>query len=169
MATKVKGVPAGLGSPFKSEAKKKAGSGTTEHGVPSIQNLGDTTDCSHHRARLPGSAELSLNIESPVRHEDQDQSRRMDRWTAGPDEQTDGKTAVQGGRANIMSQPNLKHLNSQKLSRPPMQDPGGKVTDRSVEPEPWQCQGSVSSWGPGAVLPHFLWCVLKFSGLISLL
>lgn len=27
MATKVKGVPAGLGSPFKSEAKKKAGVG----------------------------------------------------------------------------------------------------------------------------------------------
>lgn len=101
MTTKVKGVPAGLGPPLKSEAKKKAGSQITEHGVPSIQNLGDTTDCYHHRARLPDSTELSLNIESRVRHEDQDQFRRMNRRTAGPGGQTDGKKAVQGGHANI--------------------------------------------------------------------
>lgn len=101
MATKVKGVPAGLGPPFKSEAKKKSGSQITEHGVPSIQNLGDTTDCYHHRARLLDSTELCLNIESRVSCEDQDQSRRMNRWTAGPGGQIDGKKAVQGGRANI--------------------------------------------------------------------
>ena len=54
---------------------------------------------------------MSLNVESCIRGEDLDQSRRMDRWMAGPD----GKIAVQGGCVNIRESAKLKPLNSQKF------------------------------------------------------
>lgn len=44
---------------------------------------GNTTECYHPRARLPVRVELGL------RSEGQDQYRRVDKWTADPDGQTD--------------------------------------------------------------------------------
>lgn len=58
---------------------------------------------------------MGLNVESCIRGEDLDQFRRMDRWTADPDGQIDGKTAVQGGSVNIRESAKLKPLNSQKF------------------------------------------------------
>lgn len=65
-----------LGWGWRGEMKHQAGEITLGVGG------GDTTECYHPRARLPVRVELSL------RSEGQDQSRRVDRWTAGPDGQT---------------------------------------------------------------------------------
>lgn len=81
---------------------------------------------------------MGLNVESCIRGEDLDQFRRMDRWTAGPDGQIDGKTAGQGGCVNIRESAKLKPLNSQKLCQSTDIKPRWSGDRQVSGPEPWQ-------------------------------